>query len=295
MLDPLAVELHQELLDLPGALLRFLVERDADLAVGRGHRLRREAGVLALDVEVADLAEVEEALVEAGPERHPAAVDVVRQVIERLQAVADRAPIDAGQELEVDVVDRLAVLEAVDQVERRAADALDRRQAQLHRPGRHLERLRAELERARVGLVRIADAKGEPARRRPVLGGEVAGVALRLAVDDEVDVALAEQDDVLRAVLGDLREAELLEHRLERSRLGRRELDELEAHQAHRVLEQISHAVLLRSRARRGFSRRARGACGSARRARRSPTRRARGWRCRHRSAFAPPWPARRG
>jgi light-regulated signal transduction histidine kinase (bacteriophytochrome) len=84
-----------------------------------------------------------------------------------------------------------------------------------------------------------------------VLGGEVAGVALRLAVDDEVDVALAEQDDVLRAVLRDEREAELLEHRLERSRLGRRELDELEAHQAHRVLEQISHAVLLRSRARR--------------------------------------------
>ena len=91
----------------------------------------------------------------------------------KLQAVADRVAIDAGEELEVDVVDRLAVLEAVDQVERRAADALDGRQAQLHRPGRHLERLRAELERARVGLVRIADAKREAARRRSVLGGEV--------------------------------------------------------------------------------------------------------------------------
>src|SRR4026208_1463227 len=66
------------------------------------------------------------------------------------------------------------------------------------------------LERERMRLVRIADAKGEPARRGPVLGGEVAGVALRLAVDDEVDVALAEQDDVLRAVPGDEAEAELL-------------------------------------------------------------------------------------
>src|SRR5829696_1187190 len=55
VLDALAVVLHQELLDLPGRLRRFLVERDADLAVGRRHRLRREPGVLALDVEVADL------------------------------------------------------------------------------------------------------------------------------------------------------------------------------------------------------------------------------------------------
>ena len=67
----------------PAALPGFLVERDADHAVGRGHRLGGQAGVFALDVEVADLAEVEQLLVEAGPVRHAAAVDVVRQVVDR--------------------------------------------------------------------------------------------------------------------------------------------------------------------------------------------------------------------
>ena len=85
-----------------------------------------------------------------------------------------------------------------------------------------------------------------------MLGGEVGGRALRLAVDDEVDVALAVEHHVLRAVLRHQREAELLEHRLERAGLGRGELDEFEAHQAHRVVEQVGHRVL---RAR---------ACGSA-------------------------------
>ena len=97
----------------------------------------------------------------------------MRQVIDELEAVAHRMAVDAVDELEVDVVDRRAVAEAVDQVQRRAADALDRRQAQLHRAGRHVHRLRAELERALVRLVRILDAKRHAAGRRAVLGGEV--------------------------------------------------------------------------------------------------------------------------
>ncbi len=43
---------------------------------------------LALDVEVADFAEVEQLLVEVGPVGHAAAVHVVGQVIDDLQAVA---------------------------------------------------------------------------------------------------------------------------------------------------------------------------------------------------------------
>ena len=41
-----------------------------------------EPGQLALDVEVADLAEIEQPLVEARPFVHPAAMHVVRQVID---------------------------------------------------------------------------------------------------------------------------------------------------------------------------------------------------------------------
>src|SRR5512146_3073011 len=62
VLDALAFVLAQELLDLALVVLA-LVERDADLAARAGHRLGEEAGLFALNVEVADLAEVEELLV----------------------------------------------------------------------------------------------------------------------------------------------------------------------------------------------------------------------------------------
>src|SRR6185295_11902459 len=112
-----------EFLDLPGRARRFLVQRYPDLAVGRGHRARREAGVFALDVEVADLAEVEDLLVEARPVPHAPAVDVVRQVVDDLEAVAARMAPGAAEKFEIDVVDRAAFVESVDQVQRRAADA----------------------------------------------------------------------------------------------------------------------------------------------------------------------------
>src|SRR5690349_19929108 len=109
MLDPLAVELHQEFLDLAGGPRGFLVQRNTDPAVGRRHGARSETGVLALDVEVANLAEAEDPLVEAGPVRHPPAIDVVRQVIDDPEAVSFRMTVDAIDELKVDVVDRCAV------------------------------------------------------------------------------------------------------------------------------------------------------------------------------------------
>ena len=67
MLDALAIELLEELLDLSLAAFAFFIQRDADLAVGCGQRLAGEAGVFALDVEEADLAEVEQRLVVIGP------------------------------------------------------------------------------------------------------------------------------------------------------------------------------------------------------------------------------------
>jgi hypothetical protein len=70
---------------------------------------------------------------------------------------------------------------------------------------------------------------------------EIPSQALRLAVDDEVDVALPVQQHVLAAVSGNKTEAHLLEQRLQQARRRRGELDEFEAHQAHRVVEQISH------------------------------------------------------
>src|SRR5207237_769599 len=66
VLDPLAVILAQVFLDLTLVVLRF-VDRDADQAAGTGQGAREESRAFALDVEVADLAEVEQSLVEARP------------------------------------------------------------------------------------------------------------------------------------------------------------------------------------------------------------------------------------
>ena len=76
---------------------------------------------------------------------------------------------------------------------------------------------------------------------RSVLRRKIPGQTLRLAVNDEVDVALPVQQHVLAAVAGDQTEAHLLEQRLQQVGRGRGELDEFEAHQAHWVVEQISH------------------------------------------------------
>ena len=84
MLDALTVVGAQIFLDLPAPARAFLVERDTNLAVGRGHRLAGQPGVFALDVEIADLAEPRDALVERSPVRHPPAVDVVSQMIDHL-------------------------------------------------------------------------------------------------------------------------------------------------------------------------------------------------------------------
>ncbi len=82
-----------------------LIERDADLAARARHRLGEEAGLLAFDVEVADLAEVEELLVVVRPLRHVAAMHVVREVIDRCRPRRSASP-RAGDRDEVDVVDR---------------------------------------------------------------------------------------------------------------------------------------------------------------------------------------------
>ena len=81
MLDAFALIFAKEFLDLAVVVLA-LVERDADLVVGRSSPSRTGRSDLPLDVEIADLAEVEEPLVEVGPMVHPPAVHIVGEVIE---------------------------------------------------------------------------------------------------------------------------------------------------------------------------------------------------------------------
>ena len=244
VLDAFAVELHQELFDLPAGLARLFVQRDADHPVRGHHGLAGQAGVFALDVKVANLFEVEQLFIKTAPVRHAAFVDVVRHVVDALEAVAGRVAVHAVDEFKVDVVDAFAVFKPVDQIQGRAANAFDGGQAQLHGAGGHIDRLCAQFEGSRIRQVRVFHPKRQRASARPVLGSKVAGQAFGFAVDDEVDVALAVEHHVFGAVLGHQREAHLLEQRLQGVGGGGCELDELEAAQAHGVVKHIGHENL---------------------------------------------------
>src|SRR5215204_837964 len=84
VLDALSLVLLQVLLDL-ARLPRVLVDGDADLAIRARHGARVQARELAGNVEVADLAEVEDAGVEVGPLVHAPTVHVVGQVVDVVQ------------------------------------------------------------------------------------------------------------------------------------------------------------------------------------------------------------------
>ena len=243
VLNAFAVELHQILFNLPTALFGLFIQRNADLAVRRGQRSGREAGVVALNVEEANFAKIEQPLVKIGPERHASAVHVVGQVVNQLQAVAHRVVVHPVDKVKVNVVDRLAVFETVNQVQRRAANAFDGRQPQLHRAGGNVDRLGTQRQRAVVGVVRVLDPKRHAAGTGPVFGGKVGRHAVGFTVDDEVDLPLAVQHHVLGPVFGHQREAHALEHRLQQARRGGRKLHKFKAHQAHRVVAYVCHGV----------------------------------------------------
>ncbi|CAM2148565.1 hypothetical protein PT2222_200015 [Paraburkholderia tropica] len=239
VLNAFAVIRVQIFLDLTGRLAAFLVDRNTNLAARRGHRLRLHARHLAFDVEVADFAEVEEAFVELGPLGHAAAMHVVREMVDVGEAVADRILLGALDRHEIDVIDadvanaaRLrAVLAApaVDEIDQRVADALDGRNVQLHRAGFVVEAPCAQFERTLVGLGGVLHTKRDCADRRAVQAREALRERIGLAVDDEVDLALAIKRHVLVAVTRDGGEAHALEQLAERFGIGSGVFDELEA------------------------------------------------------------------
>src|SRR3954467_2276684 len=89
VLDAFAVISVEVFLDLRAIVGRF-VDRDADASARTRHRLRFQTRQLALDVEIADLAEIKKALIELGPFRHAAAMHVVGEVIDKSKAGSRR-------------------------------------------------------------------------------------------------------------------------------------------------------------------------------------------------------------
>ena len=243
VLDPLAVILAQVFLDLTLVVLRF-VDRDADQAAGTGQGAREESRAFALDVEVADLAEVEQSLVEARPYVHAPAADVVRQVVDdgESRPLGQRG---AAHGAKVHVIDR-AIAVQVDEINQRAADALDRGNVELHGARAQRSGFRPELERAAKGAGGIAHAKRHGAGRRAVRARKSLREGLGLRVDDEIDSALAVERHVLRAMARHRRKAEPLEERPQQLRIRCRVFDELEAVRAHRVVVRVAHELTSR-------------------------------------------------
>ena len=93
------------LLDLATAAAALLVEGDADFAIGSSHGLGQQAGMFALDVEEADLAEVEQLLVVLCPVIHPPPVYIVGQVIDQFETAARGSSVDPVEVVKINIVD----------------------------------------------------------------------------------------------------------------------------------------------------------------------------------------------
>jgi hypothetical protein len=139
-----------------------------------------------------------------------------------------------GDRGEIDVVDgELAVpVDEVDVALARSADAGDE---QLHGGGAGGQVPGAERHGLSVGLAGIADAEGH----RPQAGDRLSGIDgahhAGMGVDHEVHGTLAIEQDLARPVPGHRAKSHPVEEGAEDQRLGRRELEELEAGQPQGV------------------------------------------------------------
>src|ERR1700722_750473 len=210
MLDALAAVLLDEFLDLVqlSAVRRIfrLVDRNADLAARRRQRAARQSRVFPADIEVLMLAEVEYAVVEIEKMIHSSLRDVVGQMVQFDETGAGRERVDTRELHEVDVINRRVRI-SIDQVDETSADALNRRNIELHRSHGAFDLARTGGNRIAQRAGGILDAKGHGAGTGPMVPRELLRKAIRLGVDDEIDIALAVERHVFGAVPGDTRKA----------------------------------------------------------------------------------------
>src|SRR5665213_3909090 len=103
-------------------------------------------------------------------------------MVDRREADAWRVLLDTRQRHEIDIVDRAARPVAVDEVDEAAADPLDRRDVQLHRPDAARDRLGAQFGGAAVRGGGVADAERDRADAGSVQPGEALREALGLSL-----------------------------------------------------------------------------------------------------------------
>ena len=116
MLNALALVAAQVFLDLALVVGAF-VNRDADLAAGRGQGAAGQAGMFALDVEEADFTEGEGICIEPIPGVHVAANDVMGQVVEIVKADPLGAWVGGAQPLKLGRIGAALVTIGIDQIQ----------------------------------------------------------------------------------------------------------------------------------------------------------------------------------
>src|SRR6266404_5309133 len=233
VLDAFALILAQKFFDL-GFFVGRLVDRNANASAWTRQRPRKQAGELALDVEEANLPEVEQFGVEREPLVHVAALYVVGQVIEIVKARPLWPRITLAGPLEFRRVGGISGSVAVDEVQQQPANAFDSGRFQ-GLVGTRVG-LGAKLNGALEGMLCIDDAPRHRRGTRAVGGNEASRERAGLGIQNEVDVALAIDRDVLGPVPGDGCIAHAPEQLCKLNRLRMSKFDELEPVGADRVL-----------------------------------------------------------
>src|SRR5262245_11643244 len=155
-----------------------------------------------MNIEVANLAKVKQVPIELSPVIHASEMDVMRQMIDPFQANAVDLLRRAVDGSEVHVVNRPIAI-TVDEIYQTAAYAPDGRNVELHRSHSALVRFSAAFNGALQGVSGIFDSDGKGAYGRAVYPGKSAREAIRLMVDDEIDVALPIKSHLFGTVMCD--------------------------------------------------------------------------------------------
>jgi hypothetical protein len=189
VLDPLAFVRFEVLRDL-GSIVGGFINWNANLSARTCHRAATQSSLLSLDIEKANFAKIEDALVELRLVTHAPLVNVVGEMVDRLDSGL-RCRGSSIRRREIDVVD-CPVAVAVNEVDQTAANPLDRRDIKLHRTDRPLVWFGTEFDRTIERRRRVGHAKRHCTGTRPVHLCESSSKAIRLGIDDKVDVALPE-------------------------------------------------------------------------------------------------------
>ncbi len=231
MLDTLAMILADEFFDLALVVLTF-VKRDTDRPIRGNHGLAEEPGRLSFYVEIFLLLEIEERAVELAPYPHMPAPDIVRQVIEHIEAhiVGGLCPPPSG-ELRPILIKIFAV---PDEVQVRSANPLNDGIILLGR-------LRAMFKRPSHRRFGIGHAKGHGAGRWAMLAAKRRHPPGIVPVQHQVDATLFIPRDVLGRMPMRRNKTQLFELRRHRIGVWRCKFDKFKSVQAQWIVSHVRH------------------------------------------------------